>query len=223
VDEPKTTNRRRILFRPFNPDGELAINTQHHLPHWTQPGATYFLTYRLGDAVPQNQQRQWAYERDIWLKRNPRPWTKSLEAEFDQRFTQRYEAWLDAGMGACYLRRPEIRERAEASLTHFDDEQYDLDAYVLMPNHVHALLTPRAGHELFDLLKGIKGVSARRCNQLLRRTGETFWMEDTYNRIVRDGEELLAFRAYIQNNPAKAGLQDDEFTLVMNDVLYIEA
>ena len=53
-----------------------------------------------------------------------------------------------------------------------------------------------------------KGTSARTCNKLLGRTGNAFWMEDSYNRIVRDGRELRAVREYIRNNPVKAGLVD---------------
>ncbi|HEY5895437.1 MAG TPA: hypothetical protein VIT91_19625 [Chthoniobacterales bacterium] len=65
----------------------------------------------------------------------------------------------------------------------------------------------------------MKGVSARNCNRLLGRTGEPFWMEDAYNRIVRDAAELWAFRQYIEANPVKAKLEPGEYTLAMREVL----
>lgn len=211
----------RIPFHGFDPCAKFEIIPGDRLPHWTQPGGAYFVTFRLGDSVPIQLQQQWNYEREIWLQNHRPPWTREIEAEYHERFTGRMEAWLDAGMGACHLRRPDIRAQAEKHLRHFDGERYHLDAFVIMPNHVHALIVPLSGHGLFAILKGIKGTSARTCNSLLSRSGQTFWMADCYNRIVRDGRELRSFRNYIEQNPVKAKLGSDEFTLSMSEVLYI--
>ena len=217
----RVTGARRVPFRGFDHRADLDI-TQRHLPHWTQAGATYFVTFRLGDSIPLDLQRQWQAEREAWLRQHPEPWTAAEEAEYNERFTRQQNEWLDAGTGSCQMRRRDVRDCVEASLNHFNGQRYHLDAYVLMPNHVHALVIPAEGQSLFELLKGIKGVSARRCNQLLGRAGETFWMEDSYNRIVRSAEELLATRDYIQRNPINAQLRSDEFLLVMNEALYVE-
>jgi REP element-mobilizing transposase RayT len=213
-------SRRRILFRGLDPFAKIK-RSKPQMPHWSQPGATYFVTYRLGDSIPWSLQQQWKEERDIWLKWHPPPWTTAETDEYDKRFTERMEHWLDAGMGECYLRRPCVRQLAENALVRFDGERHDLDSYVLMPNHCHALITPRDDYELFDLLRGVKSNSARECNKLLGREG-TFWMADAYNRIVRTAAALRAYRRYIAENPTKAKLQPHEYTLVMNDVLYIE-
>jgi REP element-mobilizing transposase RayT len=215
---PDRNVRVTVPFRPFDEYGDLEIRVRH-MPHWTQPGATYFLTFRLGDAVPLSLREQWREERELWLRFHPEPWSAKSETEYRARFADRMDGWLDAGHGECHLRRPELRAEVTRCLCLFDAERLDLDAFVIMPNHVHAILTPRPGHDLFRLLKGIKGASARACNLLLGRTGETFWMEDAYNRIVRDAEELAAFRDYIAENPAKAKLRSEEFTLAMNGVL----
>ena len=208
----------RVPFRGFDQYGEVRV-TRHHLPHWTQDGVTYFVTFRLGDSVPLALQQQWREEREIWLRFHPEPLAPNVEAEYRERFTEQQDEWLDRGMGECHLRQPEIRREVESCLLHFDDARYDLDAFVVMPNHVHALLAPREGWAPFDLLKGIKGVSARNCNRRLRRTGKAFWMEDAYNRVVRNLAELSAFRQYIEANPAKANLRPDEYTLSMREVL----
>jgi REP element-mobilizing transposase RayT len=210
----------RVRFRGFDERGDVRVS-RHHLPHWTQGGMTYFVTFRLGDSVPAGLLRQWQNERDAWLRWHPEPWTREVEAEYRERFTERQDEWLDAGMGECHLRRADVRGEVEKCLLHFDDARYDMDAFVVMPNHVHALLMPREGFALFDLLKGMKGVSARNCNRRLGRTGEEFWMEDAYNRIVRDAEELWAFREYIERNPVKAKLRTNEYTLAMRDVLAV--
>jgi len=61
-------------------------------------------------------------------------------------------------------------------------------------------------------------VSANRCNNLLGRKG-TFWMDESYDHIVRDSKELAAFRDYIVQNPKKAGLKLDEYSLQLRNVL----
>jgi len=212
---------RRRRFRGLNACAPIHI-TQQRLPHWVQEGVTYFVTFRLADAVPVQLQQQWQQEREAWLRFHPEPWTTEVEDEYRRLFPERMDQWLDAGMGECHLRCAELRDAVERHVRHFDGERYDVDAFVLMPNHVHLLVTPRAGQALFELLKAIKGTSARTCNKLLGRTGNSFWMEDSYNRIVRDSEELTAFRRYIEANPVRAGLRPGEFTLSMQNVLYVE-
>ncbi|MBX7209773.1 MAG: transposase [Verrucomicrobiaceae bacterium] len=210
---------RRIKFQPFNPGREIEIK-QRNMPHWTQEGVAYFVTFRLADSIPAALLNDWIRERDIWLQWNREPWSKEQREEYAERFGDRMEQWLDAGMGECVLRAAEVRAQLETHVLHFDGERYDIDCFVLMPNHVHLIVVPRPGERLFDILKGIKGTSARTCNKLLGKTGTTLWMEDSYNRIVRDVDELIAFRRYIERNPAQANLRDEDFTLVMNDVLY---
>ncbi|HEY7155345.1 MAG TPA: transposase [Gemmataceae bacterium] len=89
-------------------------------------------------------------------------------------------------------------------------KRYDLHLAVAMPDHVHLLLQPRekeAGRwfDLAEILKGIKGVSSRRINQLLGTTG-TVWQAENFDRIMRNEEEYLQKWEYIWNNPVKAGL-----------------
>src|SRR5207249_11667427 len=58
-------------------------------------------------------------------------------------------------------------------------KRYDIDAFVLMPNHVHAVIKPALGYDLSTLLQGIKGVSANRCNKLLEYQSTFGWMNHT--------------------------------------------
>jgi len=127
------------------------------------------------------------------------------------------DGWMLA-WAACHLRRPDVRTQIESCLLHLDGTRYDVDAFVLMPNHVHAIIAPRDGYNLSTLLKGIKGVSANRCNKLLGSKA-SFWMDESYDHIVRDAKELMAFRNYIAGNPAKAGLKPDEYSLQLSNVL----
>jgi REP element-mobilizing transposase RayT len=85
---------------------------------------------------------------------------------------------------------------------------YDLIAAVVMPDHVHVLLTPNDGHVLSRIMKGIKGVSARQVNRLRRSAGQV-WQHESYDRIVRDERELHEKINYMLNNSVKQGLTDD--------------
>src|SRR5438132_5294859 len=56
------------FFDPEAPVEELFGN----LPHWRQRGATYFVTFRLADSLPQGKLQQWVRERDAWFDAHPK-------------------------------------------------------------------------------------------------------------------------------------------------------
>ena len=71
-----------LFFNPFA-DTEISAN---RLPHWQQKGATYFLTFRLADAIPKPLLAQWSAEREAWLIDHSKPWSAEVEAEYHRRF-----------------------------------------------------------------------------------------------------------------------------------------
>lgn len=117
------------------------------------------------------------------------------------RYRQRIEHCLDAGHGACVLRRPKITQIVIAAWNYFDGNRYDLHAWVVMPNHVHVLIAMRET-SLSDIVHGWKSYTARRINQVLGRTGK-FWQEDYWDRYIRNESHYAAAVEYILNNPKK--------------------
>ena len=216
-DHHSMSTGRDVPFRGLDPYDEVRA-ARRRLPHWRQLGVSYFVTFRLADSLPQPLLRQWRHERATWLRLHPQPLGVDEKREYEARFIDRMQEWLDAGMGACYMRRPDVRVEVEGCLLQFDGNRYDIDAFVLMPNHVHALIKPTPSFDLSTVLQGIKGVSANRCNKLLR-SKSTFWMDESYDHIVRNAKELSAFRNYIAQNPNKAGLQPEEYSLHLRNVL----
>ncbi len=107
--------------------------------------------------------------------------------------------------GPLYLARPEIADLVVATLLDGQDVHhlFILHAFVVMPNHVHLLLTPKA--PVPKLMQGLKGPTARRSHQILKRTGRAFWQEESYDHGVRDEREFGRIRAYIEENPVRAG------------------
>jgi putative transposase len=87
-------------------------------------------------------------------------------------------------------------------LLHGNNKYYILIAAAIMSDHVHILLYPHEGFSLEQIMKGIKGVSARKIN-IFRNTKGQIWQHESYDRIVRDGNELRQKFNYIANNPVK--------------------
>jgi REP element-mobilizing transposase RayT len=65
---------------------------------------------------------------------------------------------------------------------------YVMHAFVVMPNHVHLLVT--AGVPLPKLTQSLKGITSKRANAILARTGRPFWQEETYDHGVRHEREF---------------------------------
>lgn len=183
-----------------------------NLPHWTRGGAVYWVTFRLADSLPQEKVTQLKAAREEWLVQHLQPWSTEVQREYATRFTQKVHAWLDAGYGSCALARPEVRQHVQACLLRFDRVRLRVHSAVIMPNHVHALLEPLRTHQLSALLKGIKGASARLANKELGRSG-VFWMDESYDHIVRSEKEYAYFLRYIRENPVKAGLSEGAYWL----------
>ena len=200
-----------LLFAPFDPEAPVGIYARH-LPHWRQEGCTYFVTFRLGDSIPQDKLRQWEHELEEWQRRNPEPHSAEQRAEYHEKFTERFHQWLDAGEGACWLRDPARAAVVEEALHSFEGQRYVLSGYVVMPNHVHVLVRPLQGHLLKEILHSWKSFTAHKLNEGLGRTGKV-WQDESFDCIVRGPAQLDKYAAYIGANPAKAGLRPGEYKL----------
>jgi Rad3-related DNA helicase len=200
-----------LLFSPFDAEVPVGIYSRH-LPHWRQADCTYFVTFRLGDSIPQEKLRQWEEELEEWHRQNPEPHSPKQRAEYHERFTERFHQWLDAGQGVCWLRDPAHSAVVEEALRHFDGQRYVLSHYVIMPNHVHALVRPVKGHLLKEILHTWKSFTAHKLNEVLGREGKV-WQDETFDCIVRNAAQLDKYAAYIQANPVKASLPAGEYRL----------
>ena len=205
-----------IELRFFNPYADIR-QTENRLPHWQQKGAVYFITFRLADAVPSRLRIQWEGEREAWLKVHPDPWSTETELEYHKRFSSAIEHWLDAGHGACLLRRRDCAEVVAGALRHFDSERVVMISTVVMPNHVHALFVQNPEWPLEKLIRSWKGFTARQVNLLLERSGG-LWQRDYFDRLVRDEKHFANCVRYIRRNPEKAHLTESEFILWESDL-----
>ena len=105
------------------------------------------------------------------------------------------DRYLDSAGGPLHSKQQPIAQHLQS---------YELEAFVVMANHVHLLVLPRVSPGRF--LQTLKGCTAREANRLLGRTGQPFWQAESYDRSVRDDRESNRIEGYIENNPVKAGL-----------------
>jgi REP element-mobilizing transposase RayT len=146
---------------------------------------SYFVTWRLEGSLPV------AAVADIWTTRG---------AAFAAG-----ERLLDAApSGPRWLAQPEVANVVVRVLQEGAAEgRYDLELWVLMPNHVHVLLQP--GDRLSKEIAWIKGRTAFEANRVMKRSG-SFWAKDYFDRWIRDRNEWEKVIRYIERNPVKAGL-----------------
>lgn len=110
-------------------------------------------------------------------------------------------------LGKPLIENPALADVVEEALWFGYGERYILDAYVVMPDHVHLLLTPIYDWRLSKILQGIKGYTSREINKILNRKG-SFWQDESFDHLVRNEASWIDKFEYIHNNPAKAGIVD---------------
>ncbi len=88
-----------------------------------------------------------------------------------------------------------------------DKKSYDLQAFVIMPDHLHIILKPLSGTRLSEIMKNLKGSTAYQINKMLNRSGK-FWQVENFDHLIRDGLGLREKWEYVKENPVKAKLVD---------------
>ena len=122
------------------------------------------------------------------------------------------ERYLDAGNGNCTLNDAQCGEIVVKALRHFDGTRYALGGFVVMPNHVHALVQPIGDATLTSVMHSWKSYTSHAINRYLGASG-VLWQKESFDRIVRDQFELEKFDQYIATNPTTAGLASSEFRI----------
>jgi REP element-mobilizing transposase RayT len=141
-----------------------------------------------------------------WERQHPLPRSHAVLEEWARQASVRIERWLDQGMGRCVLKDPSLAALVASALHHFDDDRYELNCYVIMPNHAHVVLRPlRSEYPIEEIVGGWKKYTARQINARLHQNGE-LWQEEIYDRIIRDEEHFWRVIQYIGSNPEKAGI-----------------
>jgi REP element-mobilizing transposase RayT len=203
-----------IKPQQFDPK-RSGVHTRGYLPHVKREGARYFVTFRLADSLPKQvllrlqeeravrQRAHYAQEEAAGKLGATPPEQGGLDA-LDRDYFRKVEAGLDKGIGACWMRRPEIADLVADSLRCFDKQRYQLEAWVVMPNHVHVVVWPMPNHTLSSIVQSWKRYTAREANLRLGRTGQAFWQPESFDRWIRNDTGYERCCRYVVNNPVKA-------------------
>jgi len=178
------------------------------LPHWEARGATYSVTFRLGDSLPQEVLERYQRERQGIVetaKQMARELTLQERIRLVELFSEHIECYLDKGIGACHLRDPRVGRLVSDSITFFHLQRYELFNWCVMPNHVHVLFAPRAPHTLESVVHSWKSFTAHKANRMLALTGR-FWMPEYFDHLIRGDSDFDHAHQYILQNPKGAGL-----------------
>lgn len=168
--------------------------TRGYLPHFDGIATPQSITINLADAIPHKVVQRWKQELRI------------SKSEKDRILLQRrIDRYLDQGYGEAHLKCAGIATMVQNSLLKFAGTRYSLLAWVVMPNHVHSLMRRFQDYDLSEILHSIKSYTAHEANKMLHRTGQ-FWMEEYFDRLIRNQRHYLNTVRYIENNPVKAGL-----------------
>lgn len=111
---------------------------------------------------------------------------------------------VDSRVDKPFLYR-HIAEQMSSILVRDHKKKYYLHAYVIMPDHLHILITPYVDQSLANIMQNIKGFSAYCINKLLNRKGK-FWQNENFDHLIRDSEGFVEKWEYIKQNPVKGNL-----------------
>jgi REP element-mobilizing transposase RayT len=159
------------------------------LPHWVPEDKIVFVTWRLAGTLPQ-----------------PPPAFLVQDSCAGMRLPL-HDLPLDlTRIGPRWLENPNIAASVVEALFYGEKvrHNYDLFAWVVMPNHVHVVMKPH--EKLPEIMRWVKSATAVRANRIAGRTGQAFWQREYFDRWIRTGEELDSVIEYVEANPVNAGL-----------------
>jgi REP element-mobilizing transposase RayT len=180
-------------LRPLSRDDLQAVGVyRRRLPHWELSGSTYFVTFRVSPA----------HNTLLWGRLSSLPLSGLSSLPLSG-----LSSLPSTELPSTDLPSTELAAVVEKALWFGYGERYTLDAYVVMPDHVHLLIKPMAGWSLAKMLQGIKGFTAREINSILGRKGP-FWQDENFDHLVRGETDWVDKFNYIHQNPVTAGLVD---------------
>ena len=135
---------------------EYKPSYERNLPHIQPPEATLFVTFRLDGSIPEPVLEQWRIEKKRlemtlmrWVAISPPGTIPDLEEvveeklKFHRRWFKKIEDTLDGAVtGPLWLKEERLAEIVDEALRVRDGDVYRLDAFCVMPNHVHAVFAP---------------------------------------------------------------------------------
>jgi REP element-mobilizing transposase RayT len=141
------------------------IKTKHsNLPHIDVKDHYQFVTFRTKESI------------DSYLKK------LYISTEREKLKQYKIDTYLDRSKNGAFLNGQIILD-IQKYFRSYDKKMYDLIALIVMPNHIHILFKQK--DELKNIMKILKGGSARIVNSLLNQEGQV-WASDYFDKLIRD-------------------------------------
>jgi putative transposase len=197
---------------------EFKTYYRRHLPHYQPEYATFHVVFRLAGSLPGRIIEELKREKDNSATKNRKI--------YNQKYFDKYDNSLNiTTTGPAWLKEDSIASLISKAIHFRDKTDYDLLAYCIMPNHVHILFELQKEHVsrlaestktiigrdcvsiyiVTKIIGSLKKYTAIRANRILKRSG-SFWQHESYDHVVRTGEELENTIWYVLFNPVKAGM-----------------
>lgn len=190
---------------------DYTLRYKRKLPHFQPEEGVFFVTFRLAFGLPVKYLGAINRYRDVlnarYENQDTQPETKTVIKK--KLFAYEDELYPLCGSGVSLTDKPAVAELLCEHIQSNHNILYYLYCYTVMPNHVHILLKPgKVDNEqvsLSDIVRSLKGGSARKINSLLNRSG-TLWHREYWDYWLRNQQELVNIMEYIRNNPVQAEL-----------------
>ena len=211
---------------------ETELYYRRHLPHYQPSDAVYHIVLRLAGSLPSEvierlRLENEAVQNQIWGYKDTQKRVDEWH-EYQTSYFEKFDQFIDcSSTGPRWLEREDVASIVAEAIRYRDDKMYDLSAFTIMPNHVHIIastvglsidspdkstkanLRPCQNksdlYPLTNILSSLKKYTARLANKVLGRQG-MFWQDESYDHVIRDGDELERTIWYVLHNPVKAKL-----------------
>ena len=189
-------------------------------PAYPTTGCVVFCNVSVGGidpkAVLERLKTEWQdFERKL-LQVNDESKRIEIIRKERKKYFKKYDETLDKILsGPVWLKNEKVASLISEAIHYRDGKKYILNAYTIMPNHVHMVFYVErndvslgritdSSYIVTDILQSLKRYTAMKCNRILNRTGQ-FWQRESYDHVIRNKQEMVRIIKYVLNNPVKAG------------------
>jgi len=112
------------------------------------------------------------------------------------------------GQGLCSCQLSFVGQLIEKHMIYYNNENFKISKYVIMPNHVHFLIELLRQEQspcptIMDIICSLKSKCTKEYNIIIKSNGFKIFQTSFFDRVVRNENEYLKIIEYIENNPIK--------------------
>jgi carbamoyl-phosphate synthase large subunit len=166
----------------------------------------YFATMHLRDALPDHIREEWQSEQERLQGMVASGSLGETERkQFGTLLEQWFDKFLDAGEGSALFLDDHLAKIVDETLRQYDAARYRLHAWVIMPNHIHAVIEPAEGYRLAEVLQLWRSTIDKRVGGA-RGKEDALWEPEFYSSRIGSQEDYERYVAATLDDPGDSGL-----------------